>query len=135
MLLPAAKSLQLAGTTAVTLTSALAQAWPGFLARFLHSRNDNYVNVGFANLRSKPKLRGSAAFRVIKKCGKRFTNNRGPPLPSCYSLCSSQWPHLGTRFTSQLCRTRNGAGRVGVGLGFGWCLLPAGSAVVHFAAL
>lgn len=59
----------------------------------------------FCNLLSKPKLRGSAAFRVIKKCGQ--------PLPSCLPAClpaaracGLRYAHLGTRFTSQLCQMR-----------------------------
>lgn len=70
---------------------------------------------------SKPKLRGSAAFRVIKKCGQLCPQPR--PRPCCA-------PHLGTRFTSQLCqaarnwrRRRAKQGRGGRGTAF---------AVVHF---
>lgn len=70
---------------------------------------------------SKPKLRGSAAFRVIKKCGQLCPQPR--PRPCCA-------PHLGTRFTSQLCqaarnwrRRRAQEGGGGRGTAF---------AVVHF---
>lgn len=113
-----------ASAPSVTLSTLLAAAFPG-----LSSRSDN-VHVAFlflplphllvvflvlfflffffllfCNLLSKPKLRGSAAFRVIKKCGQ--------PLPSCLPAClpaaracGLRYAHLGTRFTSQLCQMR-----------------------------
>lgn len=51
---------------------------------------------------SKPKLRGSAAFRVIKKCGQLCPQPRPHPW-----RCT----HLGTRFTSQLCQAARNWGR------------------------